>query len=125
MGKAVGIDLVTTYSAVGIYQNGKVEIIANDQGNRTTPSYVAFNENERLIGDPAKSQASMNPENTVFDAKRLIGRRMGEESVKNDVKHFPFEVVSGEGNKPVINVEYMGEQKQMRPEEISSDSSAS
>jgi L1 cell adhesion molecule like protein len=120
MGKAVGIDLGTTYSAVGIYQNGKVEIIANDQGNRTTPSYVAFNENERLIGDPAKSQASMNPENTVFDAKRLIGRRMGEESVKNDVKHFPFEVVSGEGNKPVINVEYMGEQKQMRPEEISS-----
>ena len=121
MGRAIGIDLGTTYSAVGIFQNSKVEIIANDQGNRTTPSYVAFNSTERLIGDSAKSQVSMNPENTVFDAKRLIGRKFKDSVVQNDIKHFPFKVVSsGKDDKCLIKVEYMGEEKTFHPEEISS-----
>jgi len=116
---AIGIDLGTTYSCVGVFQHGKVEIIANDQGNRTTPSYVAFTDTERLIGDAAKNQVAMNPENTIFDAKRLIGRKMDEPSVKADMKHWPFEVVS-EGGKPKLKVDYKGESKSFFPEEISS-----
>ncbi|XP_059058472.1 heat shock 70 kDa protein cognate 2-like [Achroia grisella] len=116
---AVGIDLGTTYSCVGVFQHNKVEIIANDQGNRTTPSYVAFNETERLIGDPAKNQVAMNPKNTVFDAKRLIGRKFDDPKVQQDRKHWPFEVVS-DGGKPKIIVEYKGQKRKFSPEEISS-----
>ncbi|GKZ00112.1 70-kilodalton heat shock protein [Mayamaea pseudoterrestris] len=119
-GESVGIDLGTTYSCVGVWQNDRVEIIANDQGNRTTPSYVAFTETERLIGDAAKSQAAMNSSNTVFDAKRLIGRKFSDPSVQADMKHWPFKVVSGVGGTPVIEVEYKGEKKQFKAEEISS-----
>ena len=116
----IGIDLGTTYSCVGIWQNGRVEIIANDQGNRTTPSYVAFTDTERLIGDAAKNQTAMNPENTVFDAKRLIGRKFADKCVQDDVKHWPFKVVEQDGGKPFIQVAYKGERKTFRPEEISS-----
>lgn len=116
---AIGIDLGTTYSCVGVFQHGKVEIIANDQGNRTTPSYVAFTDTERLIGDAAKNQVAMNPSNTVFDAKRLIGRRFEDSSVQADMKHWPFDVVS-DGGKPKIRVDYKGESKSFYPEEISS-----
>jgi L1 cell adhesion molecule like protein len=116
---AIGIDLGTTYSCVGVFQHGKVEIIANDQGNRTTPSYVAFTDSERLIGDAAKNQVAMNPDNTVFDAKRLIGRRFDEASVQSDMKHWPF-TVSNDSGKPKIVVEYKNEQKTFYPEEISS-----
>lgn len=116
---AVGIDLGTTYSCVGVFQHGKVEIIANDQGNRTTPSYVAFTDTERLIGDAAKNQVAMNPSNTVFDAKRLIGRRFEDQTVQTDMKHWPFQVIS-EGGKPKIQVDYKGEVKTFFPEEISS-----
>jgi len=119
-GESVGIDLGTTYSCVGVWQNDRVEIIANDQGNRTTPSYVAFNETERLIGDAAKSQAAMNAHNTVFDAKRLIGRKFTDAGVQADMKHWPFGVVSGPGGTPIIEVEYKGEKKQFKAEEISS-----
>ncbi|KAM0960261.1 hypothetical protein ACFX2I_025242 [Malus domestica] len=119
-GKAIGIDLGTTYSCVGVWQNDRVEIIANDQGNRTTPSYVAFTDTERLIGDAAKNQVAMNPQNTVFDAKRLIGRRFSDPSVQSDMKHWPFKVVSGPGDKPMIVVNYKGEEKQFAAEEISS-----
>ncbi|RUS70344.1 hypothetical protein EGW08_021897 [Elysia chlorotica] len=116
---AIGIDLGTTYSCVGVFQHGKVEIIANDQGNRTTPSYVAFTDNERLIGDAAKNQVAMNPENTVFDAKRLIGRKFEDDTVQADMKHWPFKVVS-DNHKPKISVDYKGETKTFFPEEISS-----
>lgn len=119
MGKAVGIDLGTTFSCVAVYSHDKVEIIPNDQGNRTTPSYVAFSDTERLIGDAAKNQAAMNPKNTVFDAKRLIGRRFDDPEVIEDAKHYPFKVIN-EGNKPAIEVEYKGETKTFTPEEISS-----
>ncbi|XP_052805111.1 heat shock 70 kDa protein cognate 4 isoform X1 [Mya arenaria] len=116
---AVGIDLGTTYSCVGVFQHGKVEIIANDQGNRTTPSYVAFTDTERLIGDAAKNQVAMNPVNTIFDAKRLIGRKFEDATVQSDMKHWPFLVVS-DGGKPKLRVDYKGEQKTFFPEEVSS-----
>ena len=115
---AVGIDLGTTYSCVGVFQHGKVEIIPNDQGSRTTPSYVAFTDTERLIGDAAKNQATLNPANTVFDAKRLIGRRSDDPSVSSDKHHWPFEVVE-EAGRPKVKVAYKGEEKTFFAEEIS------
>ena len=119
MSSAIGIDLGTTYSCVAVWQNDRVEIIANDQGNRTTPSYVAFTSEERLVGDAAKNQAAGNPSNTVFDAKRLIGRKFSERSVQDDMKHWPFTVKAGAGDKPMIEVESKGEVKTFAPEEIS------
>jgi len=116
---SIGIDLGTTYSCVGVWQNDRVEIIPNDQGNRTTPSFVAFTDSERLIGDAAKNQAAMNPTNTVFDAKRLIGRRFNDSEVQSDMKHWPFKVVEKSG-KPYIQVEFKGETKDFTAEEISS-----
>jgi heat shock protein 1/8 len=118
-GPAIGIDLGTTYSCVAVWQNDRVEIIANDQGNRTTPSYVAFTDDERLVGDAAKNQAAGNPLNTVFDAKRLIGRRFEDAVVQSDMKHWPFKVKSGKGGKPAIEVEWKGETKEFFAEEIS------
>merc|ERR1711861_81685 len=109
----------TTYSCVGIWQNDRVEIIANDQGNRTTPSYVAFTDTERLIGDAAKNQCAMNPINTIFDAKRLIGRKYDDPVVQSDSKHWPFKVVN-DSNTPKIQVQYKGETKTFSAEEISS-----
>merc|ERR1712012_1439750 len=117
--QAVGIDLGTTYSCVGVFQHGKVEIIANDQGNRTTPSYVAFTDTERLIGDAAKNQVAINPTNTVFDAKRLIGRKFDDSSVQSVMKHWPFKIIN-QATKPKIEVEYKSETKTFTPEEISS-----
>jgi L1 cell adhesion molecule like protein len=116
---AIGIDLGTTYSCVGVFQHGKVEIIANDQGNRTTPSYVAFTDTERLIGDAAKNQVAMNPSNTIFDAKRLIGRKFDDATVQADMKHWPFDV-NNDGGKPKLRVDYKGESKTFFPEEVSS-----
>jgi L1 cell adhesion molecule like protein len=118
MAPAVGIDLGTTYSCVGVFRDDRIEIIANDQGNRTTPSFVGFTDTERLIGDAAKNQVAMNPHNTVFDAKRLIGRRFNDAEVQADMKHWPFKVVE-KATKPVIEVEFKGEAKQFTPEEIS------
>lgn len=115
----VGIDLGTTYSCVGVWKNGSVEIIANDQGNRTTPSYVAFTDTERLIGDAAKNQVARNPENTVFDAKRLIGRKFNDATVQSDMKHWPFKVKAGPEQKPLIEVTVSGKKKTFHPEEIS------
>ena len=116
---AIGIDLGTTYSCVGVWKNGQCEIIANDQGMRTTPSYVAFTDNERLIGNAAKNQASQNPENTIFDAKRLIGRVFNDSATQSDIKQFPFNVID-KNNKPIIQANYKGELKDFQPEEISS-----
>jgi len=118
MSPAIGIDLGTTYSCVGIFRDDRCDIIANDQGNRTTPSYVAFTDTERLIGDAAKNQVAMNPKNTVFDAKRLIGRKFSDAEVQADMKHFSFTVVD-KGGKPVIEVEFKGETKNFTPEEVS------
>jgi molecular chaperone DnaK (HSP70) len=138
IGTVIGIDLGTTYSCVGIFKNGRVEIIANDQGNRITPSYVAFtSEGERLIGDAAKNQLTSNPESkfiasssflsihhlsifldTVFDAKRLIGREFSDPSVQQDIKHFPFKVIE-KNSKPIIEISTGTQQKLFTPEEIS------
>merc|ERR550514_1921667 len=118
-GPVIGIDLGTTYSCVGIYKNGRVEIIPNDQGNRITPSYVAFTDEERLIGEAAKNQATLNPEQTLFDVKRLIGRRFKDSTVQKDMKLLPFKIVE-KSSKPVISVKVKGEEKQMAPEEVSS-----
>jgi len=119
MTTAIGIDLGTTYSCVGVWQNDHVEIIANDQGNRTTPSYVSFTKEERLIGEAAKSSAAQNPSNTVFDAKRLIGHNFHDSTVQSDLKHFSYDVINKDG-KPYIQVEYKEETKVFAPEEISS-----
>eukprot|EP00727_Mastigamoeba_balamuthi_P004777 m51a1_g14298 putative heat shock protein hss1 (670) ;mRNA; r:434417-436426 len=116
---AVGIDLGTTFSGVAVMRDGRVEVIANDQGNRVTPSYVAFTETERLVGEAAKNQAAMNPENTVFDAKRLIGRRYADPSVQEDLRHWPFEVASDATGKPSIRVTHRGERRAFSAEEVS------
>merc|ERR1719429_116790 len=118
-GPVIGIDLGTTYSCVGIYKNGRVEIIPNDQGNRITPSYVAFTDDERLIGEAAKNQATINPSQTLFDVKRLIGRRFKESTVQKDIKLLPFKIVDKSG-KPFISAQVKGEEKVMAPEEVSS-----
>ncbi|XP_030929340.1 heat shock cognate 70 kDa protein-like [Quercus lobata] len=117
---AIGIDLGTTYSCVAVWQNEKVEIIVNDQGNRTTPSYVAFTPMERLVGDAAKNQVARNPTNSVFDAKRLIGRRFSDPLVQSDINLWPFKVIGGPNDKPLIVVNYKGEEKRFAAEEISS-----
>ncbi|XP_058199587.1 heat shock cognate 70 kDa protein 2-like [Rhododendron vialii] len=119
-GPAIGIDLGTTYSCVGVWQHDRIEIIANDQGNRTTPSYVAFTDTQRLLGDAAKNQVAVNPTNTVFDAKRLIGRRYSDATVQSDMKLWPFKVTSGPNDKPMIGVTYKYKEKQFSAEEISS-----
>merc|ERR1711970_1356335 len=118
-GSVMGIDLGTTYSCVGVYKNGRVEILQNDQGNRITPSVVAFTKEGRFVGDAAKNQAALNPTNTVYDAKRLIGRVFHESSVQADMKHWPFELINRDG-KPQIQVEVDGTPKTFSPEEISS-----
>ncbi|EWC46399.1 glucose-regulated-like protein [Drechslerella stenobrocha 248] len=117
-GTVIGIDLGTTYSCVGVMQKGKVEILANDQGNRITPSWVAFTDEERLVGDAAKNQAAANPTRTIFDVKRLIGRKFNDPDVQKDIKHFPFNVINKDG-KPAIKVEVSGEARTFTPEEIS------
>ncbi|KAF4119445.1 heat shock 70kDa protein 5 [Geosmithia morbida] len=118
IGTVIGIDLGTTYSCVGVMQKGKVEIVVNDQGNRITPSYVAFTDEERLVGDSAKNQAASNPANTVYDVKRMIGRKFNDKDVQADMKHFSYGVVNKDG-KPVVQVEVDGKKKQFTPEEIS------
>lgn len=117
-GTVIGIDLGTTYSCVGVMKNGKVEILANDQGNRITPSYVAFNGEERLVGDAAKNQAASNVNNTVFDIKRLIGLKYNDDTVQKELKHLPYKI-ENKGNRPVVSVDYNGEHKVFTPEEIS------
>ena len=118
-GPMIGIDLGTTYSCVGAYKNGRVEIIANDQGNLITPSYIAFTESgERLVGDAAKNQATINPGNTVFDVKRLIGRDFSDKSVQADKKLMPYKIIS-QDNKPFIEIASNGKVSKFAPEEIS------
>jgi len=116
---AIGIDLGTCMSCVSVFQNGRVEIIANDQGNRITPSHVSFNDDERLVGDAAKNQAATNPTNTVYEVKRLIGRKFSDKDVQSDMKLWPFVVKADATDKPIIEVDYMGGKKTFHPEEIS------
>uniref|UniRef100_A0A6C0IIJ5 Chaperone n=1 Tax=viral metagenome TaxID=1070528 RepID=A0A6C0IIJ5_9ZZZZ len=116
---AIGIDLGTTNLCQGFWQNDRVEIIANEHGNRTTPSIVAFTDSERLIGDGAKNQSSQNPKNTVFDAKRLIGRKFSDAAVQSDIRHWPFDVTADTNDKPLIGVNFKGERKTYFAEEIS------
>lgn len=117
---AVGIDLGTTYSCVGIWKAGSVEIISNEQGNRTTPSYVAFTDTEKFVGEAAKNQAAMNPSNTLFNAKRLIGRQYTDKVVQDDMKQWPFKIVKGDNNKPCFEIEREGKKERFFPEQISS-----
>jgi L1 cell adhesion molecule like protein len=118
--KAIGIDLGTSYSCIAVWRNNPVEIIPNDQGNRITPSYVAFTDTERLIGDAAINQLAKNPHNTVFDAKRLIGRRFSDQSIQQDMKLWPFKVAPNNKDRPLIVVTHKGQKKQFSPQEISS-----
>lgn len=118
-GETIGIDLGTTYSCVGVWQNDKVEIIANDQGNRTTPSWVAFNETEKLVGEAAKNQVGMNPSNTIFDVKRLMGHKFDDPLVQKEISGFPYKVSNNGQNMPQINVTYKGEPKSFSPQEVS------
>ncbi|KAM0800899.1 molecular chaperone bip1 [Usnea florida] len=118
LGDVIGIDLGTTYSCVGVMLNGKVEILVNDQGNRITPSYVAFNDEERLVGDAAKNQYAANPVRTIYDSKRLIGRKFADKDVQSDIKHFPFRVTN-QNDKPAITVEVQGKDRSFSPEEVS------
>ena len=115
---AIGIDLGTTYSCVAVYKNGNVEIVPNEQGNRTTPSYVSFTESQRLIGDPAKNSSGQNPKNTVYDVKRLIGRKFNDPHIQNDMKSLTYNILNKSG-KPTIEVDYKNEKKEFLPEEIS------
>lgn len=115
---AIGIDLGTTYSCVGVFQNGSVEIIANDQGNRITPSYVSFQDNERLIGDGAKNASTQNPTQTVYEIKRMIGREFNDPILQKDLQLLPYTVVNEKG-RPKVKVNYMNEEKLFSPEEIS------
>ena len=121
MATAIGIDLGTTYSCVGVFKNGNVEIISNSQGQRTTPSFVAFNDKERLIGISAKNQCSKNSQNTIFNIKRLIGRKFKEDSVQSDIKTFPFIVKESDNGFAEIHVEFMGKKEIFKPEQISAD----
>jgi len=114
----IGIDLGTTYSCVGIFKNGRVEIIPNEQGSRITPSWVAFNDEERLVGEAAKNQYALNPERTFYDVKRLIGRNFRDKEVQHDKQHLPFNIVESNG-KPKITAKVNGEEKGFYPEEIS------
>ena len=116
---AIGIDLGTTYSCVGVFRHNRVDIIANDMGNRTTPSYVAFTDDERLVGESAKNQASLNPTNTVFDAKRMIGRKFSDPIIQKDMQHWPFKVIQGDSDRPQIQIQWKGQTKQFYAEEIS------
>ncbi|KAL6625643.1 stress protein HSC70 [Neocallimastix californiae] len=119
-GYTIGIDLGTTYSCVGIWEDDHVEIILNDEGNPTTPSYVSFTENERLIGEEAKEHAAIYPENTIYDAKRMIGRTYDDEILQNDIKHWPFKVIEKNNGRPYVQVNYKNKIRDFRPEEISS-----
>lgn len=122
--ETIGIDLGTTYSCVSVFQNNKVEVLANSQGNRTTPSWIAFvsnNNNEEILrGEAAKNQCSSNPKNTIFDAKRFIGRKFSDKAVQDDLKHYPFKIVRGNDDGILFEVQYKAETKRFTPEEISS-----
>jgi L1 cell adhesion molecule like protein len=118
-GATIAIDLGTTYSCVGVFQNDRVEIIANDQGNRTTPSYVAFTSEQRLVGEAAKNQAVMNPENSIYDIKRLIGRKFNDPIVQSDIKLLPYKILPDKDGNCLVEVEYLGEKKKFSPIEIS------